>query len=223
MAEQKKKAVRYTTPAGTAQYPRILGEPDTKFRPEGVWSIKVVFPLADAKVAEMLERFEGAIAQAKTEAKANTDYMAGLKKRKKTLSEADRSYIVDEDAGTVTVNFKMTASGTSKKTGKDWERKPAVFDKKGDPMDEKARVGGGSTVKVSYTFDPFYTAVGYGCSIRLEAVQVLKLVEWGSGTANQYGFENEAEDEDGEDTETTDGADTETEDSDDEAADNDDF
>ena len=191
----KQKDVRYTTPRGTAQYPRILGEPDTKFNPAGVWSIKVVFDLSDVKVAEMVKRFEDTIAEAKNNARADETYMSNLKKRKKTLTEADRSFVVDEDAGTVTVNFKMTASGTSKKTGKAWSMRPTVFTPDGNLASPETRVGSGSTVQVSYTCAPFYTAVGYGCSIRLNGVVIRKLVEWGMGSAASHGFEFDNDDE----------------------------
>lgn len=188
MSDTKKKAPIFTTPVGRAHYPRILGEPDTKFKPEGVWSVKAEFQLSDPAVSKMLDRFEQVISEAKNNAKADQDYMLSLKKRKKALAEADRSFVVDEDAGTVTVNFKMTASGKSKKTGKAWERRPAVFGADNTPIDPQAKVGSGSEVRVAYTCEPFYTAVGYGCSIRLEAVQVVKLVEWGMD-AGAFGFE----------------------------------
>ncbi len=198
-ADKKKRQKPSTSPAGIAVYPRLLGDPDTKFKAEGVWSVKVTFANREVPgVDAMLTKFEETIEEARKAAAADADHMKALKKKGKKLAPADRSFTIDEDTGEVTVNFKMTASGKSKKTGKDWTRKPAVFDKNNQPLPEETKLGSGSLIKVAYTYEPFYTALGYGCSIRLEAVQVLKIVEWGGGNAESYGFEaSDDSDEDG--------------------------
>ena len=196
--EKKKRQKPSTTPPFIAAYPKVLGEPDTKFKPEGVWSVKAKFASRNEPgVDAMLQKFEATIEAAKELAKADKDYLAGLKKKGKKLAECDRSFFIDEDTGEVTVNFKMTASGKSKKTGKEWTRRPGVFDVRGAVVPQDTKLGSGSTLKASYTFEPFYTALGYGCSIRLEAIQIIKLVEWGSGNAESYGFANEDAGEDG--------------------------
>lgn len=103
-------------------------------------------------------------------------------------------YENDEPTGEYEFNFKMKASGVSKKTGKPWTRKPAVFNAKGKPMsdEEKAKVGGGSVVKVAYEITPFYTAaLGAGVSLRLEAVQVLELKSFQARDASAFGFGEE--------------------------------
>lgn len=222
MADKKEKKVVHTSPQGTAVYPRILGEPDTKFNPEGVWSIKLKFKsLSEPGVQALIDRIDAVIEQAGKEAKADADFVKSQKKRGKKVEPADRSYTIDPDNGEVVVSFKSRASGISKKTNRPWERKVAVFDKYGKPVAPDTKVGGGSLCKVAFTLNPFYTAIGYGCSIGLEAVQILELVEWGQGTAEQYGFD--AEEFEGDEDEESTAATGSEEDADDEDATDDDF
>jgi hypothetical protein len=53
------------------------------------------------------------------------------------------------------------------------------------------KLGGGSTIRVSYEIVPFVSPIGAGASLRLKGVQVIDLVEWGSGNADYYGFGEE--------------------------------
>lgn len=183
-------------PVGIAEYPRITGTADTKFDADGVWRIKVRFD-NPADVADILAECEKVVAQRMDEAKVER---AEAKKKdpKKTfkpLKLADSSIVTNEETGAVTIGFKMKASGISKKTQKPWAMRPAVFDAAGQPLAPDKQVGGGSKVMVAYTLNPFSTAIGVGVSLRLEAVQVIELVEFGQGDAAQYGFKNETPDE----------------------------
>jgi len=107
----------------------------------------------------------------------------------KKVKQADAPYSWNDD-GVLSVNFKMKASGTTK-DGKAWNRKPALFDAKGKPLEVGLTVGGGSKLILSYTPAPFYTGlIGAGLSMRLEAVQVLELKEGGSSQSSEsFGFE----------------------------------
>ena len=191
MAEQQsnKKEIKIT-PAGVALYPK-LNEPDTKFKAEGQYSVKLRLSAEDAQ--ELIEEidsladaaFEEALAEAKNE------------REKKKIKRADPAYSAEEDedgneTGNFLFNFKMAASGVSKKTGKEWTRTCPVFDAKRKPIDLKTvQIGGGSVVKVAYVLSPFSTAIGVGVSLRLEAVQVLELHEWGNKDASAFGFGDE--------------------------------
>lgn len=205
---EDRNTVKGVTPKGIASWPR-LHEPDTKFRDDGEYSIKL--RLSGAAAAELnaiieqaheasYEANKKAIAEAKAKEK-------NPKKRAEIKERADlpckELYENDEPTGEYEFNFKMKASGVSKKTGKPWTRKPGVFNAKGKPLsqEEKAKVGGGSVVKVSYEITPFYTsALGAGVSLRLEAVQVLELKSFSSRDATAYGFgEEEGYDGAGED------------------------
>lgn len=184
------------TPAGIAEWPH-LHAPDTKYKTEGEYTIKVRFDNpADAQ--EIIEEFDRLKDEAiKAEQKRRAEEKAKDPKKKfAPIKEADKSIRIDEETGAVTVGFKMTASGVSKKNGQPWSRKPALYDAAGQPLADGVRIGGGSLVKVAYDMHPFYKAIGGGVSIRLEAVQVLKLVEWGQRDASAFGFENEEPEDD---------------------------
>ena len=103
---------------------------------------------------------------------------------------------LDDDAnptGYYLLNAKMKASGVSKKTGKTWKRTPALFDSAGRPITNTGslQIWSGSEVRVAYTLEAFSTALGIGCSCRLEAVQIIRLVSGGQKDATGYGFGTE--------------------------------
>jgi hypothetical protein len=110
---------------------------------------------------------------------------------KEKVKEANPPYVIDSDAGTITVSFKAKASG-KREDGSPWKFRPAMFDAKGDSVDpDEMRVGTDSVLRASYTPRTFYTAlVGAGVSLRLQATQLLKLVEF-QATAASHGFEKE--------------------------------
>lgn len=175
------KLPSFVTPAGIAQYPR-LNVPDTKFVTEGVYSVKLEFTGDEAQeLSAFLDtKMQESFAEAKKENPA------------KKIKEADAPYSWN-DNGILSVNFKMKAAGTTK-DGKAWNRKPAIFDAKGKPLDVSLTVGGGSKLIISYTPAPFYTAlIGAGLSMRLEAVQVIDLKEGGSNaqSSDSFGFKEQ--------------------------------
>lgn len=114
------------------------------------------------------------------------------KNKGKKIKPADAPYKTDEEAGTITFNFKQKAKGKTKQ-GEEFTQQPALFDAQGHPLKAGVKIGGGSEIKVSFEVVPFYTAlVGAGVSLRMKAVQILKLQEYQSGNASSYGFEAEA-------------------------------
>jgi hypothetical protein len=178
---KKPKAPRFVTPIGAAQYPHLT-KPDTKFNPDGEYKVSLEL---DASAAEEIvsfldEQFEQSVANAKKE-------NAGKK-----IKEGDVPYSVNEENGKVTVRFKLKAKVTPKK-GEPWDQKVAIFDAKGKPILGEIKIGGGTKMKVSYELVPYYTAIaGAGISLRVRAVQIIELVEYGSGAqAGSFGFGEE--------------------------------
>ena len=178
---EKKKVERFVSPKGVASYP-YLSKPDTKFNPDGEYKVSLIVAGDDASkvIALLTEKHEAAVAQAKKE-------NAG-----KRVKEGELPFIENEDDGTVTFKFKLKAKVAPKK-GDPFEQKPALFDAKGKPLTGAPKVGGGSTIKVSYEVVPYYTAIaGAGVSLRLKAVQIIELKEYsGGGNAESYGFGEE--------------------------------
>src|SRR5438876_6910834 len=132
----------------------------------------------------------------------DAEMKAALERTKKDngkvrIKAADKPYKwVTNDAveptGEVIFTFKMRAGGIDKETKQSWQRRPALFDAKGKPLVGK-EIGAGSEIKVTFTMGRFYTPlVGAGVSLRLEAVQVIKLVQCNADRdAASFGFVSE--------------------------------
>ena len=183
------------TPAGEAVFPKIV-VPETKFDADGTYSLKLRLPdgpEADTLIAKIDEVRELAHQMAVNDA----PNAAAAKK----IKMADPSYgreldrETGEETGNWLFNFKMKASGVSKKTGKPWSRKPALFDAKGQPiigMTKNEEIWTGSVVKIAYELRPFYSpSFGAGCSQNLQAVQVIELVSGEGRSAENFGFGEE--------------------------------
>lgn len=200
----KVKAPTFTTCRGVFKYPR-LGEPDTKFKAEGEYSVKFITTRAD--MGALLDKLEVMHADAVKRGKAA--YAALPVATRKKLDQkggftANPLFNVvydeaEEETGEIEFNFKLAASGTYKsgpKAGETWTRKPAIFDAGTKPM-KGDKIWGGSEGKVSFEVgidkdgSPGYFIPGTGAaglSLRLQAVQVLDLVSGGQRNAGSFGF-----------------------------------
>jgi hypothetical protein len=216
---------KFVTPRAPSIWPR-LNEPDTKHDAAGVYECKVeleagddivqkikakAMELAQAKFDEIMEANPSFLTEEAYEAK-----VAELKAAKKdalikklkclTLVEPMPMEVDDEgdETGKVMLKAKMKASGTYKKgpkTGQRWERKPTIFNAAGKQLKAPPKIGGGSQVKMSIELNPYYAASDgkVGCSFRLEAVQLLTLVQFGARDAGGFGFGKEDGDDLGDD------------------------
>jgi hypothetical protein len=182
----REKLESFVSPIGTAKFPH-LNTPDTKWKEEGEYHTKLLVPAAEGAA------FAAKVDQAMK--KALQKFTADPQTKGKKVKPADPPYKINEETGEYEFSFKMRASGISKKTQEKWTKHCPLFSKSGAPLSGK--VGGGSTIRVSGEFMPFWTAlVGAGVSLRLLAVQVLELREFGQRDAAGFGFELEASDED---------------------------
>jgi hypothetical protein len=200
MTDNKRKNINVTTEEGIFKFPK-LNAPDTKYKADGEYGVKVILsqeaaqPIIDKLNAEadrMLEETKAAL-----EEKVSTEKGEKKAKAKKELDNLKKADLpvkdcVDDDGepnGDVELNFKMKAQRTDKKTQKIIKMSPKVFDAKGNPMKVVPQIWGGTKGCVAGQIVPFYTAaVGAGASLRLSAVQVIDLVNGSGGTADSYGF-----------------------------------
>lgn len=195
MAEKRKALEKFRTPKGTAVYPQLT-KPDTKFKAEGEYSAKI--RLSEEDAAPMVAKIDSLIEEA-FKAEQGRLVAAGKKAAAKTLKYADKPYKVVRDSegdetGEIEFNIKMKAQYTDKKTGGIVTLKPQLFDAATppNPLPSSTQIWGGSLIKVAGEYNPFATAIGVGMSLRLKAVQVIKLVSGGSGgDASSYGFGGE--------------------------------
>jgi hypothetical protein len=185
MAEQKKQNyVRTTTPKGKASYP-WLNKPDTKFDVDGVFKCNLIVPKKEA--AALIKMIDEEIKKAVAAVKAENPKAA------KSIKEGDKPYAMEtndegDETGNVIFKTKQRAKITTKK-GEVIDKTIPLFDAKGKKIE--ANVGGGSVLKLNIELAHYYVAAqkSAGVSLRLQAAQIIELVEFGSGgTASSYGF-----------------------------------
>ncbi len=197
----KKKRERHLSPEGIAVYPR-LNAADMKYKKEkgGEFSVKLRVPEAKAEATKKL------ILEATEASYKVTCAQEEKTKLKRSVNIPFKDELDDQEkpTGYVLFTFKLPGQIKVRATGEIIKLKPQLFDRFGKQIEDE--IWGGSTIKVSFEMRPYYTeGLGHGMSLQIAAVQVLKLVSRGQGTADQYGFEveeNEGDSPDAEEEET---------------------
>jgi len=158
---------------GKANWAKV-SVPDTKWNPEGEYSIQVIMPEEEAaKIEEKLQELLDVYVEELVNEKPQ------IKKTLKTADLLPKEYDENGDeTGNVIFKCKRKAKITSKKSGKVYEQHVTVVDAKKKPT--TVDIGNGSTVKVAVDPNPYYVASTKtaGISLRLQAVQVIDLVEY---------------------------------------------
>ena len=165
------------TPKGTAMW-AYLDKPE-EFNGTVVGYTITLVPSkedADKLISQLEEVLE--------EAKQNDERFKG----RKWAAEPMMGYKEDAD-GNIVFKFKQKASYVDKK-GRTHKLGVRIFDAVGNPMNPKATIiGNGSIIRVAFTPIPFNVNKNVnGVSLRLEAVQVLKLEEYKKDTTNMGSF-----------------------------------
>lgn len=172
---------------GTALWAKVF-EPDTKFNPLGDYSINLQMPVAEG--AAMSEQLESIV---------QAEFNKAIKKEprlKNTLTTQDVCQPVydrdtGDDTGNVEFKFKLKAK-VQKRDGTYYEQQPAVIDSKKVPMTNDILIGNGSRVKVAFEPIPYVmqTNKKVGVALRLKAVQVIDLVEYGNSATSVFDEED---------------------------------
>lgn len=201
--------IKLVTPPGISSYPK-LGKPDTKYVSEGEFSTKLKFDSNDEKAARFLQQIEAALpeavewakeeilkpALAKAEAKKDKAAIGKAKKALESVEQADSpaKVVLDEDGNEtnlVEIRFKAKAEFKDKEGNTVKKTHIPCKDAKRNNVDpRKVKIGGGSVMKAAVVMYPYHNAKDNvaGVTFRLEAVQILKLVEYSGG---DYGFGDE--------------------------------
>ena len=159
-------------------------KPDVRFNELGEY--KVTLKIAKQDASQMVKDIDQAIEDSL--AKAQKD------NKGKTVKSAPKPY--KEESGNVFFKFKMKASGVNKKTQEKFTQRPQLLDSKKNPISPNTSIWGGSIMKIAYEpFAYFTPMLGAGVSLRLKAVQVIKLVEGKSNNVfkEEDGFETTPE------------------------------
>mgnify|MGYP003632551199 FL=1 len=160
-----------TTETGVALYP-WLTKPDTKYSEEGEYKVNLI--LSKENAAPIIKTIVGVF---------EDNYKEQLKiQKKETLVKASPPFSEELDdngkpTGSIIFKFKSKAA-----------YKPAIFDAQGNTLIDPP-IWGGSEVKVNAVLYPYFSPMnGAGVSLKIRAVQVIKLVE-GSEGAGRFGFD----------------------------------
>jgi hypothetical protein len=172
---------------GNAVWAKVF-EPDTKFNPLGDYSINLQMTEADA--APMCEKLEGLIQET---------FKKAVKEKpplKNSLTTQDvMSVVYDRETGDPTgdVEFKFKLKAKVQKRDGSWyEQEPVVLDAKKTPLTGDTLIGNGSKVKVAFEPIPYVmqSTKKVGVSLRLKAVQVIDLVEYGNSASSVFDEED---------------------------------
>lgn len=192
--EEKKQKVYITTPPGIAVYP-WLNRPDTKFDATkgGSYHVKLRMPIES--LAKTMEQLDALAEQAFNDAKETIKSEKKNKwaeKLKKLSRFVPYSIILDDDGNEtdqVEIGAKMHAI-VSIPNKDPFTQKPTIFDAAGKELTKAPAIYGGSTLKFNAVVTTFHNAATdqAGVSLRLRAVQIIKLVSGGGATAANCGF-----------------------------------
>lgn len=171
---------------GTALWAKVM-EPDTKFVPEGQYTIKVVMPVTEA--AELCEQLDSYASQKLAEVvKEQPKLKAVLSTTPAYTTEYDDD---GNDTGNVIFNCKLKAVQVLR-DGTKRVQKPFVCDSKVKPLNPDTLIGNGSKVIVKVQPNPYMMPATktVGVSLKMLGVQVIDLVEYGMPTTNLFDEED---------------------------------
>ena len=189
---QNQTKMKMISPRGVAQWPK-LNEPDYKWDTAGKYTVKLSLDAADPAVIEMVTKFETMrddfLAETVATLKADKKAALAMELKAGEVIKIERDNETAEPTGRLILSASMKASGT-RKDGSAWTQKPDLFAANGTKLINPPTISGGSEMKVSFEAEPFInmTSKQAVVSIRLKAVQILKLSSGGVRTFSEHGF-----------------------------------
>lgn len=167
------------TPKGSLLFPHIY-EPETYEGKDVGYTVNIKF---DQKETDALM----AVIDAELE---KAKHSIKLKPGQKWSAEPFLGYREDKD-GDIVFKFKANSHYTTK-SGEMHKVTIPVFDAYGKPIKDPLSIGNGTIAKVAYTLVPYWISkVVNGIKLRLDAVQIIDLKEYGEKDAKGYGFGEE--------------------------------
>lgn len=184
MAKKEHVTANYTTGKGQLVGFISINEPSTKFDKDGVYSTNILLSKEEGeKLAEKIKavRTEQFKAYGKGTKVADLTQCVPFT----TVDEETGEEIVDEEGRFIL----KTKAKAFIKDGKPAFR-PQLFDSKGNKI-SISNIGAGTVAKVAVELSGYSVAGKTGVSVKLKAVQIIDLVEFGGGSAESYGFGEE--------------------------------
>lgn len=175
----KREFTQGVTPKGSLLFPHIY-EPETYEGKDVGYTVNIKFDQkeTDAFIAVIDKELEKA------------KHSIKLKPGQKWSAEPFLGYREDKD-GDIVFKFKANSHYTTK-SGETHKVTIPVFDAHGKPIKDPLSIGNGTIAKVAYTLVPYWISkVVNGIKLRLDAVQIIDLKEYGEKDAKGYGFGEE--------------------------------
>lgn len=167
------------TPKGSLLFPHIY-EPEQYEGKDVGYTVNIKFDQkeTDALIAVIDEELQ------------NAKHSIKLKPGQKWSAEPFLGYKEDKD-GDIVFKFKANSHYTTK-SGETHKVTIPVFDAHGKPIKDPLSIGNGTIAKVAYTLVPYWISkVVNGIKLRLDAVQIIDLKEYGQKDAKGFGFGEE--------------------------------
>jgi hypothetical protein len=187
MTDRKQK-VLIQTPPFVAVWPK-LQTPDTKFKAEGEYSVRARLDPAGPGVEAFRTKLDGLVADSLAKAQEENPKFAKVMKAVSPIKpELDDN---GDETGFLILGLKKTAQVTSKKDGKVYNFRVNLYDAGLRPLAEGVQIGNGSLMVASFEPYLYFSAKDKeaGVSCRLEAVQVLDLVQYQGRDGASFGFQ----------------------------------
>lgn len=202
------------SPLGSAIYP-FIEQPSTKFNAAGDYSVKLRLDGEDAKAFKAT--VDAWCEQSYQEAIKNETNPA--KKKNKKRQNPPYEEVFDDagnETGAIDFKFKALHSGTRKKDGSPWKFTLPIYDRKGQQIQKRIGIGGGSTIRVYFTATLYdVSSTGCGVKLKMDAVQLVELVKFGQANIvveeEESGYDYNPDDALEDTTPATETADTNTE------------
>lgn len=175
----KREYTTGVTPKGSLLFPHIY-EPETYEGKDVGYTVNIKFDQkeTDALMAVIDEELEKA------------KHSIKLKPGQKWSAEPFLGYREDKD-GDIVFKFKAN-SHYQTKSGEIHKVTIPVFDAHGTPLKDPLSIGNDTIAKVAYTLVPYWISkVVNGIKLRLDAVQIIDLKEYGQKDAKGFGFGEE--------------------------------
>lgn len=141
-----------TTPVGTSVF-CWLSTPDTEFNKEGVYHVDLQFKKEE--IQEDLKAINQAISLKIAEIHKATPSTKPIKRAPLPYKEKD---------GNIILKFKSKFA-------------PKLWDKNRNLIGSDKSVWKGSTMKILYKLNPYNQSIGLGCTLYIQGVQVIDLIE----------------------------------------------
>jgi hypothetical protein len=174
------------TVTGKAMWVKVF-EPDTKFNPDGVYSVDLLKPQLEATT--LSDYLEGLVSERlEEEMKQNPKYKDKLSTHLPFEEDYDKE---NNPTGDIKFKFKLDAVG-KRRDGNTYTQKPLVVDSKLTPMNGDKMIGNDSTIKVSFEPRTYFIPATkiVGVKLHLVGVQVLTLEEYGGGASSMFNVED---------------------------------